>query len=388
MFIHPLPRHSSETGSVLVLAVMISLLMLIMATTLIGFAYFTSQQSYFYHDYAQALYAAEAGLNRIVATPSNATYLWLTDTVGSNNCNYYAAASTYANGTIYATSTGVVSRIRSVHRIVQVQMTPADSPWNHMLWGGGDEQPAGNDPSQYPSGYNSTTNGPKYTQRYIPRYLLDSANHWTPYYGFSTDSPGNLFISRTTTIPTTGSNTTQLTISWSGNVCNIYGTYNGLIYIQGGILIDKNRTLTVNGTLISIGGNIDVDNNAWLIINQNITHMDYVSLACIDTTASDDFTTYVENPNAGNINQLTGNAYLTVNGGTVYCSAIYNKNGTGTNINGVVVGMGFDIDGWPSGTFIFDPDVYLNPPLGFDISKIVTLRQIASKSWRELPYEF
>lgn len=392
MITYPIPKHRKETGSTLVLALMISLLMLVMATALIGFAYFSSQQSYFYHDYAQALYTAEAGLNRIVASTSTSGTIYITDTVGSNNARFYTIATTaYSTGTIYAISTGVVSRIRSVHRIVQVAMIPGDSPWNHMLYVGGNTIPAGNDPTTYPAGYNSTTNGPVYNKRYVPLVILNSENHWEPYYSIAT-SPGNLYLNSTTAIGSTAG----LTISWSGNVCNIYGTYNGVIYVDGSILIDKNRTLTVYGTLISIGGNINIDQNASLVVIRNLSHLDYVTLACIDTTCSDDFNTWTSDPSAGNINQLTGNSLLTVEpptgtppptgGGAVYCSNIYAKNGQGTNINGVICGMGTNINGFPSGSYNFDPTVAQNPPLGFDLTKCMKKRQIASKTWRELPY--
>lgn len=364
-----------ETGSTVVLAVVLSLLMLLMATALIGFAYFTSQQAYFYHDYAQALYAAEAGLNRLVAVTTTVTFV--TDTVGSANSHFYAYSYSTTGGFTYAISTGEVMRIRSVHRIVQVKIIPGDSPWNHMIFDGGPYTLNGGDPSTYPPGYNSTTNGPKDNQRYIPRYIIDTACHWIPYYDIAT-STGNLFLSKTTTIGSTAG----LTISWSGNNCNISGTYNGLIYVEGTIYM--NTPLTVNGSLIAVGGNID-DDKTLLTVNQDTMHMDYVALAAIDTTASDDYTSWTPNLDAGNIIQGTGNSLITVNGGAVYCSNIYSKNGQGSDINGVIVGMSAVINGFPSGTYEFDPDVYLHPPLGFDISKF-NKRQIASKSWRELPY--
>ncbi|MDI6785001.1 MAG: hypothetical protein QME64_13025, partial [bacterium] len=315
------------------------------------------------------------GLNRLILSTSTASYIYISDTVGSNNCVFAAFSLS-----TYATSTGTVTRIRSVHRVVQVRIIPGDSPWNHMLWVGGNTVPAGNDPSTYPAGYNSTTNGPVYNKQYIPRYTLDTANRWTPYYSIAT-SPGNLFLSKTTTIGNLGG----LTINWSGNICTMRGTYTGLVYVEGGIYMSN--PMTINGTLIGIGGNITI-NKTNLTVNQNTARMNYVTLACIDTTASDDFSTWTTNPNAGRIIQATGNATLTVRGGAVYCSGIYAKNGQGTNIDGVVVAMGAAIHGFPSGNYLFDPDVYLNPPLGFDLSRFNTLRQIASKSWREIPYSF
>lgn len=374
-------QKNKQKGTVLILALVFSLLMLIMATGLIGLAYFSSQQAYFYQDYAQALYAAEAGLNRLVADTTGSASLFVHSTVGSANCQF--TAYTYTVGTItYAISTGEVTRLRTIHRIIQVKIIPGDSPWNHMIWQGGSDVPAGSDPSTYPSGYNSTTNGPKFGQNYIPKYILDAENHWVPYYSIATSS-GNLFLSQTTTIGSTAG----LTISWSGDVCNIYGTYNGLIYVEGSVLIDKNKSFTVKGTLISIGGNIQFNQNATLTINQDSAHMNYVSLACIDTTASDDYTLCPNplNPNAGNINLEQGNCNLIVNGGAVYCSNIYAKNGAGTNINGVISCMSNNINGFPSGDYTFDPDVYLNPPLGFDLSRFTSKRQIASRTWRELP---
>ncbi|MCX7920163.1 MAG: hypothetical protein N3A72_11280 [bacterium] len=372
---------SNRTGSALVLAVMMCLLMLVLAMTLIGFAYFTSEQAYFYHDYAQALYTAEAGLNRVIASADTSNNIYLTgslDTAQFANCRYYAYYSRGTGTYAIASSRGTVTRLRSVHRIVLVQVIPGDSPWNHMIWGGGNTIPAGNDPTTYPPGYNSTTNGPVYNKQYIPRYTLDSTGKWTPYYQISTTSP-NCFLSRTTTIGSTAG----LTYSWSGNVCTIRGTFTGLIYVEGSIMVSDG--LTVNGTLISVGGNITIDKSN-ITINQNTTRMNYVSLACIDTTATDNFSTWTTNPNAGRIIQSTGNATLIVRGGAVYCSGIYAKNGQGTDIDGVIVCMGADINGFPSGSYQFDPDVHLNPPLGFDMSRFTSRKQIASKSWRELPY--
>ncbi|MFB3894857.1 MAG: hypothetical protein ACE14V_00990 [bacterium] len=374
-------RHS-QNGSTLVVTLMITMLMLVMAMALIGFAYFTSEQSYFYHDYAQALYTAEAGLNRLVVSSVAGSYIYLTDSVGNNYCNFYAFATTaYGTNTIYATSTGIVTRIRSVHRIVQVAMIPGDSPWNHMLWVGGNTVPAGSDPSSYPAGYNSTTNGPVYNKQYIPRYTLDAEGKWTPYYEIATSGTPNVYMNSTTVI----GSPTGLTYSWSGNVCTMRGTFTGVLYIEG--TLNLTNALTVNGSLIVVGGNINI-NKTTLTVNQDSTHMNYVSLACIDTTATDDFTTWTSDVNAGNINQGTGNSTLTVDGGAVYCSNIYAKNGQGTNINGVVVCMGANINGFPSGDYLFDPTVSQYPPLGFDLSRFNTLRQIASKSWRELPYSF
>lgn len=378
------PKSTSrfQNGSTLVVTLMITMLMLVMAMALIGFAYFTSEQSYFYHDYSQALYTAEAGLNRLVLSSATSGIFYANDTVGSNNCHFYAFATTnYSTNTIYAISTGIVTRVRSVHRIVQVAMIPGDSPWNHMLWVGGNTIPAGRDPSTYPTGYNSTTNGPVYNKQYIPQYTLDAEGKWTPYYEIATSGSPNTYMNSTSVI----GSTSGLTYSWSGNVCTMRGTFTGVLYIEGSLYMKND--LTINGSLIVVGGNINID-KCTLTVNQDTNHMNYVSVACIDTTATDDFTTWTSDASAGNINLGTGISTMTVNGGAVYCSNIYAKNGQGTDIDGVIVCMGANINGFPSGDYLFDPDVYLNPPLGFDLSRFNTLRQIASRSWRELPYNF
>jgi hypothetical protein len=396
MLNYPCRKYHQENGSTLVITLMITMLMMVMAMALIGYAYFTSEQAYFYHDYSQALYTAEAGLNQLVVSGSTSAAFYITDTVGSNNARFYTYSYPTTIGTIsyvYAVSTGEVTRVRSVHRIIQVQIIPGDSPWNHMLYVGGNTVPAGSDPSAYPPGYNSTTNGPMYNKQYIPRYILDTSGNWIPYYDLST-SAGNLYLSPATTIGIP----TGLTKSWAGNGCNMYGAYSGILYLNGTLNIPANQHLYIYGSLVVVGGNINILNNASLTVVRNLSHMDYATLACIDTNAPDDFSTWTPDVNAGNINQGTGNATLTVRppigtpaptgGGAIYCSNIYAKNGQGTNINGVIVGMGTNINGFPSGNYLFDPTVAQNPPLGFDLSKCMTKRQIASRSWREIPYSF
>lgn len=387
-------NNKKDKGQVLAIIIIVSVLLVLIATALIGFAMYSYSQATFYTDYSDALYVAEAGLNYLVAQigSSGSFSTFYSDTVGTANRRF--AVGFYSTGTtLYAESTGIIYRIRPLSRVVQVQLE-VDSPWNHFMYVGGTEAPAGRDPTNYPPPYNSTNNGPLFGQRYIPMpeigiSSIDSTiNRFLPYYDKVLNGEG-LFLDRNTTIGTVPSG---LQYYWQGNTCILRGTYTGILYVNGNLATRSGwgNTLTINGSLIVVGGNIEVGKNTRITVNQNTSKMNYVSIACIDTTLPQslacDTASWINNPYAGNILQQTGNAELWVNGGLIWCSNIYLKDGQGTNIRGILVSMGMNINGFPSGSYTFDPNVYLNQPLGFDISRCLRpMARLKPGSWRELP---
>ena len=445
------PKELNQLGITLVLVMVLTLIMSIIVLAVLGIGLWAYEQATFYEDYNQALYSAEAGLNYAIS--KNVTSVWTgpysAPTTGSiQNASFTVSTSTtvYTGDTVQIISVSTVERLSYRSRIISINLVIRD-PWKHFIWQGCEDIPAGSDPTQYPSGYNSTSNGPVYgsgtigsLEFYRPGWAYAGAK-FQPYWSNITSKTvqNAVYIGRDTTIvnitPTIASLTIQTTMpgnTWptslrdatglrvsfdNPSTYTIYGAYTGMLYIQGTINVDQNGPtagLDIYGQCYAVGGNINITNNANLTVMQvttqspaslivsptdatGTTYQKYVTIGCIDTTASA-FCDSTTDPGAGSIKQQTGNATLYMGstgnypsrpynypGGVMYVSNSDIKNGQGTDINGVIMMMSNNINGFPSGNFYFDSTVQSDAPiLGVDVS-LIQGQNVAASSWQELP---
>jgi hypothetical protein len=393
------------------------------------------EQATFYEDYNQALYSAEAGINYAISAN---TAGW--GNVGSSstgnlfNASFYVRSSTLTADTIQIISTATVNRLTYRVRAVSVNIIDRD-PWKHFIWQGCSGAPAGKDPTEYPTGYNSTSNGPQYGTgeigilTYGNSTMPNGGKKWEPYWSKITSKtvPNAIYIGKDTTIVNWTGTAGGYTFQWStvGNVMpvsigglnitvtnpstyNIYGTYTGMIYVQGSL--NLTNSLFVYGQLYAVGGNITINKtnltvmqvttrspaSAWVAPQDNDGDLfkKYITIAAVDTAATQYCPVSVNNT-AGNIKQGTGNSTLHMGsispcywGGVLFCSNADLKNGQGTIINGVLMIMDNDINGFPSGDYYYDPTVSQNAPiLGISVDNI-SGKKVLPGTWRELPSDW
>ncbi len=433
-------KDATNKGVILMTALVITMILAVVASTILALGLWSYQQATFYEDYNQALYSAEAGINHAVATdlPGGST-LSVSSTGHLFNASYFVTATTLAGGTTNYVSTATVRRLTNRVRTVSVNALN-DNPWKHFIWQGCGNEPAGNyvDKIGYPVPYNKTTNGPKFDANsigiltyYNPPWP-NGGKKWQPYWSKITSKavPNAIYIGRDTTIvnwtPIAGGVTYQFStignvmpVSISGfnistvdsSTYRISGHYTGLLYVQGSI--EMYDDMSVYGQLYAVGGNISIKNKSTLTVmqvttrspasltvapqdNEGDSFQKYVTIACIDTTASylcSDST--FSNPNAGSIKELGGNCELHMGSltpnypaGVLFISNYQLKNGQGTIINGVIMLMNNNINGFASGDYYYDPSVNTDAPiLGLDISHISTIG-VVNKTWRELPSDW
>lgn len=295
--------------------------------------------------------------------------------------------------------------------------------------------PAGKDPTKYPTGYNSTSNGPLYGTgeigilTYSNSTLSGGGKKWEPYWSKITSktAPNAVYIGADTTIInwTTSASGSVNQMGLAGNSLvtfnglhvtpnggssyNVYGSYTGTLYLQG--TINVTGDLFVYGQVYAVGGNLNIAKNVTLTVMQITTaspastvvaphdkagdlYKKYITIAAIDTTASHQCASPL-NSYAGNIKQATGNSMLHMGsitpcywGGVLFCSNADLKNGQGTLINGVLMIMDNDINGFPSGSYFYDPTVSQNAPiLGIQVDHI-SGKKVLPGTWRELPSDW
>ena len=424
----------NKSGVILVLVMVLTLILAIIAFAVLGFGLWAYEQATFYQDYNQALYSAEAGINYAISKATTGTIPVCSSPSTGNitNAAFYVTSSTYSGPTVMITSTSTVYRLTARSRAVSILFVPGDNPWKHFIWQGCGGAPSGADKTYYPPGSNQSSNGPVYGAGQIGIIQL-SGGKWLPYWTNLMDSTvqNAVYIGKDTTIinitPTTSSPTYRFTTtgnslpSWitsstglsitvtNPSTYSIYGRYTGMLYVQG--TINVGNPLFIYGQLYAIGGNINIDKTDVTVMqvtatspvstkvsptdNAGTSYQKYITIACIDTSANQNCpgTGSPANAGAGNINQSTGNSTLHMGsqnpylpGGVLFCSNLYAKNGKGTDINGILMIMGNDINGYPSGTYSFDNTVQNDAPiLGVDISNI-TQQSAMAGTWQELPY--
>ena len=434
-----LKAEKYNQGVILITVLIISLVLAVIATTILGMGLYSYQQATFYYDYNQALYTAEAGINWCVSrnTASGTFVNFASPSTGPlNYAGFYVQSSTMAGDTIQIISTATVMRLTPRVRALSMLMID-QSPFKHFIWQGCSGAPSGSDPTEYPDGYNSTNNGPIYGTGEIGRVNWGIANwpyggkKFQPYFSKITAKrvPNAIYMGRDTTFinwtPTAGGPTYQFSTigntlpSWFSSTVkglhvevngpgdyNVYGKYTGLLYLQGTVHVGD--PLYIYGQFYVVAGNIDINKTNLTVMqvtaqnpasgiireydNDTTSYQQYVTIACLDTTAPYTCPTTSTNPNAGNVTQQTGNSTLQMGdigtpfyyGGLMFISNADFKNGQGTNINGVMMMMDNDINGFPSGEYFFDPTVDTDRPLGIDISYISGKRSLTG-TWREIP---
>ncbi len=430
-------KNATNKGVILMTALVITMILAVVASTILALGLWSYQQATFYEDYNQALYSAEAGINYAISANTAGWGPVSSSSTGSLfNASFYVQSSTMAGDTIRIVSTATVSRLTNRVRAVSVDVIDQD-PWKHFIWQGCSGAPAGRDPTDYPDGYNSTSNGPAYGKGEIGIITYYNApwayggKKWQPYWSKITSKavPNAIYIGRDTTIvnwtPLAGGVTYQFStignvmpVSISGfylTVVNpttyrISGNYTGLLYIQGSIVMSDD--MSIYGQLYAVGGNITINKCELTVMqvttrtpasitvapqdNEGDSFQKYVTIGCIDTTASYQCpTTGTLNVNAGNIYQGTGNSELHMGSitpnyyaGVMFVSNVNFKNGQGTIINGVIMMMSNDINGFPSGDYYYDPTVSDDAPiLGIAVDHI-SGKKVLPGTWRELPSDW
>jgi len=428
-------HKASARGVVLITTLIITLLLAIIATTILAIGLWSYEQATFYEDYNQALYSAEAGINyAISANTAGWGNVGCSSTGNLFNASFYVSSSTMAADTIRIVSTATVNRLTYRVRAVSVDVIDRD-PWKHFIWQGCSGAPAGKDPTEYPTGYNSTSNGPQYGTgeigilTYGNSTVAGGGKKWEPYWSKITAkiAPNAVYIGADTTIvnyTTSASGLVNQQVGTGnssavvyglhvtpngGSSYNVYGSYTGMLYLQGTINVTGN--LFVYGQVYAVGGNLNIAKNITLTVMQVTTcspasssvapqdkagdlYKKYITIAAIDTSASQTCASPL-NSNAGNIVQSTGNSTLHMGslspcywGGVLFCSNADLKNGQGTIINGVLMIMDNDINGFPSGDYYYDPTVSQNAPiLGISVDNI-TGKKVLPGTWRELPSDW
>lgn len=402
-------NHPSPKGVILLVVMIVTLILAVVATTLLGMGLFSLQQATFYQDYNQALYTAESGLNYAIAHGLSSGLT--SSTTGTiNNASFYVISSTISGDTIRLMSTSTVYRLTSRVRAVSIDVSTRD-PWKHMIWQANSDQPAGKDPTKYPNGYNSTSNGPEFGEGKIG--IISYSTPGWPYGGkkfepyweriLNETIPNAVYIGRDTTIINWRHTSSGSVHQWTGpgntlptwfsssvkglsvtvtnpTTYNVYGAYTGLLYIQGTMNITNTKGLFVYGQVYVVNGNININKTLMTVFKittqspassvvsptdtEGVPYTKYLTIACLDpyapTTIDPNLNTSSLNQNAGVIDVPSGNSGIKMGqigstgipdypGGAMYISNISKKNGNGVMIYGSVMELANDINGWPAG---------------------------------------
>jgi Tfp pilus assembly protein PilX len=114
-------------GVVLITSLIITLLLAVIATTILALGLWSYQQATFYEDYNQALYSAEAGINYAISANTAGWGTVSSSSTGSLfNASFYVRSSTLAADTIQIISTATVNRLTYRVRAVSVNVIDQD----------------------------------------------------------------------------------------------------------------------------------------------------------------------------------------------------------------------------------------------------------------------
>jgi|GEM_PF-6520583 hypothetical protein len=347
-----------ESGVAFVTVLIITAVLMLMGVTFVTVS--TSEYNMASNNLkqVQAFWLAEAGINYAL---SQKVYGGWSARMDLGNGSFQVV---FDNANVAMISTGTVGR--ATRRIRVSGRLECEALKHGIYTSGGDDVPSGANPFTYDPPYNDSENGPLYNQGAIPRPIISGdPPRIEPYYRDAVAAglyyPGSRTISSNTTIT-------------------------GVLYVNGNLTIGKGVDVTVNGTVVVFNGNLFIEQNARLHIIR--TRADYASLVVIDPNApavyDPSYYRSHDQEGPGSIIQKTGNAELWVDGGYIYCTNMYLKDGQGTRFDAVLNCSGANINGFPSGSYKFDETVYQNPPVGFDFSNVPSYFQMIPGSWMEI----